>query len=261
MSSFHDRFLTLLLWGFLTLLVAFGASSRLMDITSTPDFTKMKSIQAKKDAFFTYLLPKVLLVNSEILRERQSLPCLTAEEIASSFDSVHLRQLAIKYRVPDRDALSDSELCEALIARISVIPVALVLAQAANESAWGTSRFARQQNNYFGLWCFTAECGVRPEAADSNTRHRVAAFDDVIDGLRYYALTLNSHPAYVRFRSLRRALEVEGKPIRASMLLSGLDRYSERGEAYLEELRQMIRVNRLNSEQRIHELLALATRQ
>jgi uncharacterized FlgJ-related protein len=45
------------------------------------------------------------------------------------------------------------------------------------------------------------------------------------------------------------------------MLLSGLDRYSERGEAYLEELRQMIRVNRLNSEQRIHELLALATRQ
>ncbi|WP_352256125.1 glucosaminidase domain-containing protein, partial [Pseudoalteromonas sp. 19-MNA-CIBAN-0066] len=39
--------------------------------------------------------------------------------------------------------------------RVDIIPKELALMQAANESAWGTSRFARIGLNFFGQWCYT----------------------------------------------------------------------------------------------------------
>ena len=171
MNSLHDRVVLLFSCGLLTLLVVFAASSGLTTISKVPDFARMTNVQIKKDAFFAYLLPQVLQVNSEILLERQSLGCLDDEAATGKINASRIRQLALKYRVPNRDELSDAALCQALVDRISVIPVALALAQAANESAWGTSRFARQQKNYFGLWCFTADCGVKPKAAAAGTRH------------------------------------------------------------------------------------------
>ena len=161
----------------------------------------------------------------------------------------------MKYRVPGRDEMTSEERCLALKARIAMIPVDLVLAQAANESAWGTSRFAREQNNYFGLWCFTEDCGVRPLAAAAGTRHQVAQFETVADGLRYYALTLNSHPAYESLRALRAATLGAGSPVTGASVLDGLGSYSERGQDYIDELHQMIRVNRLDQLAKVLTLL------
>ena len=49
---------------------------------------------------------------------------------------------------------SEREIVNELMLRVDVLPVSLALAQAANESAWGTSRFALQGNNIFGQWCY-----------------------------------------------------------------------------------------------------------
>jgi Bax protein len=128
---------------------------------------------------------------------------------------------------------------------VDTIPASLVLAQAANESAWGTSRFARQGKNVFGIWCFRDGCGKVPNARAPGKRHEVASFDSVQDGVSYYLLLLNTHPAYAQLRSLRdEKRRVDEKPTGAT-LAEGLLRYSERGGAYVRELQAMIRVNQL----------------
>jgi Bax protein len=133
------------------------------------------------------------------------------------------------------------------LSRVDVVPEGLALAQAANESAWGTSRFARDYRNFFGLWCFTEGCGVKPRQASAESTHQVAAFDSVRAGVAYYLLTLNSHPAYAALRARRQDLRVAGQAVTGDALAAGLLRYSERGQDYVDEIKQMIRGNGLES--------------
>ena len=137
------------------------------------------------------------------------------------------------------------EVIKLLRRRVNVIPASLVLAQAANESGWGTSRFARQGNNLFGLWCYTENCGIEPARRQAGAKHQVAAFDNVEAGIKYYFYTINSHPAYRDLRIRRENLIASGQAVTGIELASGLMSYSERGQAYVDEIRAMIRVNQL----------------
>jgi len=215
-----------------------------------PDFGSIQDVGKKKQAFFNYLTPLIMAENQAIMEERRDVERvaqrLAEGQSVSSRDQNRLVTLGVKYRVPDRDQLSKGELAGALKARIDEVPIGLALAQAANESAWGTSRFARSQNNYFGLWCFTDGCGVKPRRADPEARHQVAAFKTAQDGAAYYLLTLNSHPAYGDLRALRSQLRSRGAALTGQILAEGLLRYSERGQDYVEEIRAMIRVNALD---------------
>ena len=77
--------------------------------------------------------------------------------------------------------------------------------------------------------------------------HQVAAFDSVRAGVAYYLLTLNSHPAYAALRARRQDLQSAGQPVTGDALAEGLLRYSERGQSYVDEIKQMIRGNGLES--------------
>ena len=131
-----------------------------------------------------------------------------------------------------------------LINKVDIIPEALVLVQAANESAWGTSRFAQQGYNFFGLWCFRAGCGFVPKNRNHGAVHEVAKFSQLAEATYTYMRNLNRHPAYQNFREIRSQLRTEQKPITGLALSQGLEKYSERGQDYIEELQQMIRFNR-----------------
>lgn len=56
---------------------------------------------------------------------------------------------------------------------------------------------------------------------------------------------LNTHAAYRRLREERAAIRAAGKRPTGYELAGTLDRYSERGEAYVESLRSIMHVNRL----------------
>ena len=124
------------------------------------------------------------------------------------------------------------------------MPEWLALMQAANESAWGTSRFAREGNNFFGQWCFRKGCGIVPSRRAKGATHEVAAFKSPAESVRAYMHNLNTGKAYRYLRKIRTGLRRQGKPLTAEVLAAGLDHYSERGHAYVEDLRRMIRVNR-----------------
>ena len=234
--------LELLLW------VANREADKLVRETLTPDFRAINDVKTKKRAFFAYLLPLVQQSNRDISRERVALlqisKRLKRQQPLTEKQTKSILLLAKKYRVTVDEPLSASTMT-LLGLRIDTIPAALALAQAANESAWGTSRFAIKGNNYFGLWCWSSNCGLVPSERSEGKSHEVSRFNAPVDGVKYYMQTLNSHPAYKKLRDLRFAARANNTPITGTLLAGGLLAYSERGAAYIEELRTMIRINNL----------------
>ncbi|WP_372972282.1 glucosaminidase domain-containing protein [Marinobacter sp.] len=208
-----------------------------------PNFDLYQDVTEKKAAFFSYLYSRTVLVNSRILLERQHLRHLQAKASLDDSDKEWLAAQAERLRV-DEDNGSD-EMFRLLLRRLDTVPPSLVLAQAANESAWGTSRFAREGNNLFGQWCFSPGCGLVPLNRPEGASHEVARFRSAYHSVRAYVQNLNRHPSYKALRDLRASAREQGKHPTGVQLAAGLGHYSERGEAYIQEIRGMIRQNNL----------------
>jgi Bax protein len=140
---------------------------------------------------------------------------------------------------------TDNRAWDDLLRRVDAIPASLALAQSANESAWGTSRFAKDGSNFFGQWCYDAGCGLVPSKRNAGASHEVAVFDSPEESVASYLLNLNTNRAYTELRSIRASLRARNKEISGEALAAGLRKYSERGDAYVKELRSMIRYDDL----------------
>ena len=128
--------------------------------------------------------------------------------------------------------------------RVDTIPEQLILVQAANESGWGTSRFAVHGYNFFGLWCFKQGCGFVPRDRNDDAEHEVARFRDLSHSVMTYIRNLNRLYAYQGLRQIRLQLREDKQPVTAKALSEGLMSYSERGQDYIDELQSMLRVNK-----------------
>jgi Bax protein len=215
-------------------------------IPAPPDFSMYTDTEQRKQMFFEYFLPLVTLRNQQILEQRERLLALSERRGSLMFwQRMWLQQLAEEYEITGFDVASDDD-WEILIRRVDIVPPSLALAQAANESAWGGSRFAVEGNNYFGHWCFVAGCGLVPEDRPAGAQHEVAAFDSPLHSVQRYIHNLNSHEAYLDLRRRREALRENDRLVSGLELVGDLDRYSERGDAYIDELSEMIRFNELD---------------
>ena len=127
--------------------------------------------------------------------------------------------------------------------RVDVIPLPLVLVQAANESAWGTSRFSRIGLNFFGIWCYQQGCGMVPGSRNTGANHEVAAFQSLEEAVTRYFDNINSHNAYRVFRTIRFELRSQEQALNPEILATGLLPYSERGVDYVIDITKMLRQN------------------
>lgn len=213
------------------------------------DEAKNIPIEVKKSIFLRLLASGALRANREIAEERRKLMDILKkipEAPVSRKESRWLRELALKYKVIKKrnDILTPQKLKE-LTLRVDIVPPSLILAQGAVESGWGTSRFAAEGNALFGQWSFS-ETSIKPK--EQRTRlgnYGLASFRTPLDSIRAYLLNLNTHPAYRRFRELRARLRSENRPLSGTELAPTLESYSERGEAYIQELLTVIRANNL----------------
>jgi uncharacterized FlgJ-related protein len=215
-------------------------------------------VSQKKEVFYRFLLPLILHANNLVLDRRATVEAARAEFARTGSVSaaalLDLREFAPILRVRSREAAaaleaSDPELADVLaemLYKLDVIPAGLALGQAAYESGYGTSRFAAEGNALFGQWTFGGE-GLKPEQQrEALGDHRIAAFDWPFDSVRSYFVNLMSHPAYDAFRKLRAEKRAAGAPLRSLDLADGLIAYSERGQAYVDTLKSIIRVNDLD---------------
>ena len=225
-------------------------SVELAQLGEKPDFQSFADISAKKQAFFDYLRPGIEAENQRILKEREYLLGLQSafdENRLSEGQLASTNELAERYKVPLPEGGVSQGWLDKMNLRVNVLPETLVLTQAANESAWGTSRFAREANNYFGQWCYQKGCGLVPLQRNDGASHEVAKFASAAESVHRYFMNVNRNKAYAQLRKIRSGLVLGGVNLMstkaASELTNGLLKYSERGQDYVNDLQAMIRHN------------------
>lgn len=213
-----------------------------------PDFASIQSVDVKKQQFFDYVQDYVVAENENILalrRQLESYADISNNGIAfSAREREWVLGLAEGYQLGSGLG-SDQAIVNELLLRVDVIPVSLVLAQAANESAWGTSRFALEGNNIFGQWCYEEGCGIVPRRRVSGATHEVKSFPTIESAVQAYFMNINSHHLYQYFRELRAQMRLQEQALDPMVLAFGLGRYSERGGNYVDEVQNIIIQNDL----------------
>ncbi|MFN3162028.1 MAG: glucosaminidase domain-containing protein [Pseudohongiellaceae bacterium] len=238
----------------LTLLVAInGPADRtevpaMEPISVFPDFANIPDIDVKKQQFFDFLEDYIVAENEVIAATREQLrpyvDIVNSGVALSPRERRWILELAEQYRV-DTEELSDHGIVTVLWRRVDVVPVSLALAQAANESAWGTSRFTLEGNNLFGQWCYEEGCGIVPARRRQGATHEVKAFESVTSGVQAYLRNINSNPSYQDLRELREDMRYRDEPLNSLRLATGLSRYSQRRSAYVDEVQNIILQNKL----------------
>jgi Bax protein len=217
--------------------------------TLPDDLDDIAKTTEKKRIFFLTLLPMVLMENEHIGQERDDLLRLCAlHDLGKSLSPRQKEQVATlagQYRVQG-SPLTSIKARRQLLKRVDVIPPSMVLAQAANESAYGTSRFARMGNNLFGEWTFTPGKGLVPQDRPEGESYEVRRFSSLYDSVKSYMRNINTNSAYTALRNQRAMLRSEGLPLRGMDLAEGLKLYSTRRDDYVKDIREIIRRNRLS---------------
>ena len=209
------------------------------------------SVEVKKQLFFRLLMPAVLSANEMILRDRalaiEIIGRGGSEDSMSAAETAWLGRLAKRYGVisSEYETPDSGALAELLTYRLLPIPVSLVMAQAAEESAWGTSRFAAEGNALFGQWAWSGR-RIRPtQQREGIGDYGIAAFAAPLQSIVAYMLNLNTHAAYAQLRARRAALLERGSNVSGWTLAETLTRYSERGQEYVETLHTIMNANNL----------------
>ena len=203
--------------------------------------------QSKKD-FVKTLLPLISYQNQNILLERSKLEELRASLIdyntLSKTDLKFLNKISKKYRINIADK-HKYDLVNELLNRVDIIPNSIVLAQAANESGWGTSRFATEFNALFGEYTYDYSDGVVPLLREEGEKHLVKTFASVDKSVQSYFNNLNSHYAYEDFRKVREMMREKNNFSNIKLLVEELDSYAA-DINYITTINAIIDANKLD---------------
>ncbi len=204
-------------------------------------YYKIRDSKKKKEVFINTLLPKIRKAQQDILSDRVFIEkffgkYLFTYSLKSRYDMARLIKISKKYRI--QHMYNEAEYLE----KIDTIPVALVLAQSAVESAWGDSRFAREGNNLFGEWTWGKK-GIIPEGRDENATHKLRIFDTLDDSIARYMLNLNRHRSYEEFRILRAHKRAMGEAFSGIQAAETMTNYSQMREVYNRLLIKVIKGN------------------
>ncbi len=206
-------------------------------------------LTSEQEAFVDLIVPVVEQVNAEIAERRKDIYNIQQQfREAGTLDQrekARIIKYLKHYRCEVPDDTSGFEITNAhfteLLRKADIIPLKLVLAQAALESNWGKSRFVKEGNNYFGIRCLRQGCGIAPQKAKS--KFWVKSYASLLDGVRDYMRLLNSSRYYHDFRNLRIVNRMNNEVPDPFYLVNGLENYSSRGKAYTKSLMIIMKSN------------------
>ena len=207
-------------------------------LTKLPkDLKTLGDTKKKRELFIKIVLPLILNENDKITEDRKKLFKILGKNFNTVGERVWLKRRFREYKIEDQDSGK-------LKMRMDIIPVSIALAQAANESGWGTSRFALEGNALFGQWTWSKK-GISPKNKDPNQSHKVLQFQILKASVRAYKNNLNTHNAYKEFRETRAKLRQENKRIIGLDLTKYLKNYAAIGEKYVVIIEGIIENNSL----------------
>ncbi len=189
-------------------------------------------VEEKKKKFIDMVLPSILIVNFELKQYRDFVKYIKKklennQEILPQEEEL-IGKLLEKYRA---DGLNE------LLTKLNTNPVSIVLAQAAIESGWGSSRFFVQANNLFGVWTFNKKYASKIKARNSDVY--LKAYSDLLKSVEDYYNSINLSWAYRKFRLVR--LQTDDP----FLLTNHLEKYSILRRVYVQRLKNIIKANGL----------------
>ncbi|HVN70584.1 MAG TPA: glucosaminidase domain-containing protein [Desulfomonilia bacterium] len=209
---------------------------------SLPDrLARIDDVQERKQYLIEILLPLVLRGNERVLQQRLIIENLSKKlTYLTPLEKQTLISYARMYMV---ESDSYQGMAQELLKKVNVLPVSLVLAQAAIESGWGTSRFCIQGNNIFGLRT-PSRFGMVPRERRSDEDFTLSVFNDLQSCVDYYIWNINTNPQYKQLRYIR---SLSQPPYDSFALAQGLRNYSELGIKYVRRVELLISYNALKS--------------
>jgi Bax protein len=195
-----------------------------------PKLAKL-SVAQRKEKFVEHVLPAILKVKGRLDAEYDKAKRIASEKNPTSVDEAWLESKMFEYDVTDTPCL---------LRRMHTHPVSIVIAQAALETGWGTSRFFVKANNMFGIWSYhDDEQRIRASVSRKDKTVYVKKYDTLTDAIRGYYAMISSGYAYNNFRKARMKTD---NPFE---LLRYLRRYSELRDEYVARLYSVIKANKL----------------
>ncbi len=201
------------------------------------EISNISNSKKKKEMFIKIVLPLIVKENTKIRSDRKILFKILNKNSNTNIEKKWLEKKFKQYGVRQNDIPT-------LKVRLDEIPVSLAIAQAAKETGWGTSRFARKGNALFGQWTWSGE-GLKPKEAERGETHKVMKFHSLQLSVRAYLRNLNTHKSYINLRRARSELRNNDKPLDSLILSNHLDKYAETGSQYIEVLQKIINQNKL----------------
>jgi Bax protein len=187
-------------------------------------------VQKKKQAFIHLMLPTILIAKYELEQNRKYVQSLIDKSQLDFSEQEYLTELQKSYKCK-----SNKE----LLSRMQTHPTSIILAQAAIESGWGTSRFYKEANNIFGVWSYSKnEARIKASVDREGKSIYVKKYDSLPRSILSYFKTLARGP-YSEFRAARE------KTSNVYELIPHLKVYSELREEYVKRLDQLIKYNKL----------------
>jgi len=203
-------------------------------------YYKVKNTSGQKQAFVEIMLPLIQAENAKIKNLRQQLISIFNDPyyLLDPQKVIFLGKTAKLYKIKN---ITDKE---KFLKRVNTIPPSLALAQAAIESGWGKSRFVREANNIFGHWTYSNR-GLAPKSkyAHIKVNYSIRIFPSLEASIAAYMKNLNRNRAYEEFRNLREQFDKEDKPFTGLDAADTMIRYSQKKEAYVKLLKDMINKN------------------
>ena len=206
-----------------------------------------KKFSKKKIVFIQTLLPLIAYENQKIILERKKIieikDLLISKNTLSNSDIKYLNSIAKKYKI-DKNNKHKIDLINEMLVNVDIIPNSIVLAQAINESGWGTSRFAREYNALFGQYTYDENNGIVPNRRDEGKKHLIKNFKSINKSVESYFFNINTHYAYTNFRSVRSAIKIKSLNKNIKQLTEELDVYAE-DKLYVRTINSIIDTNNL----------------
>ena len=201
----------------------------------------------KKILFIQALLPLISHENRKILFERKKIlkikNFLISKKTMQNSDIVYLEATAKKYNIYSKNK-HKIDLINEILNNINIIPNSIVIAQAANESGWGSSRFAKEFNALFGQYTYDKNNGVIPFDRADGKKYLIKNFSSINKSVESYFRNLNTHYAYKNFRAVRNEIKNADLKFSIEKLTSTLSVYAK-DENYVKTINSIIKSNNL----------------
>ena len=202
-------------------------------------------LDSNKKAFVKTVLPIIINENQNILMTRSFVKNLKNKlETFRTLENKEIRTLndiAKHYNIKYREK-HKLDLVNEILFNVDIIPNSIVLAQAAIESGWGSSRFAREHNALFGEYTYDTEKGVIPLNRDSGKTHLIKSFNSLDSSVKSYFNNINSHYAYREFRDIRKIMRDKNNFSDVDLLVKKLETYAADSN-YVNTIRSVIEKN------------------